>query len=380
MNFSRALLVAGFAMSSAFNVSSVLAAEGWKVRYPISGALGGEMVAPIKPGWFGSVVLSQIEISGLTGDDGKTLTRSVSGTITTPEPVLGVVRTASYSGIATIDMEQSQTLGNMVIGYMSDETLGGGNLSFVVNVPYARSDRTTLISGETPILSPLTPAITTPPFPEGTAEIVQTIAQGQFDTTVQAKSVAASEMATGVVEGWGDTELTAAWVYSRDAAWKEDALKFVAGLTLVAPTGEYDKDRTAGNIGFGNFYTVRAGAALSNSFQNNWTLGARGSIASNGRNKDNDWRSGNYWTLDLAAAYRTQYGVLGPHILLVKQFQDDSGGAYGSNRYESASAGVFFTTRIAALNAGLNIAYMKTLDTKNAFDVDIYQLRLSKAF
>jgi hypothetical protein len=71
--------------------------------------------------------------------------------------------------------------------------------------------------------------------------------------------------------------------------------------------------------------------------------------------------------------------------LRVQQFQDDvnataSTGPLGPNRFSSTGAGVFFTTLIKPLGAGLNLSYMKTLESKNALSGSFIQARLSKVF
>ena len=104
------------------------------------------------------------------------------------------------------------------------------------------------------------------------------------------------------------------------------------------------------------------------------------SLGFNTRNKDNQIKSGDYGALDLAAAYRSPIGVFGPHVLLIKQFADDNGGALGANRYSSNSAGVFFTTLIPSINTAVNLSYMTTISSRNALSGSFFQLRLSKAF
>ena len=48
--------------------SNVLAADGWKVRFPLSGTLGGEIAAPIGAGGlYGQVSVTQLELDKLAG-------------------------------------------------------------------------------------------------------------------------------------------------------------------------------------------------------------------------------------------------------------------------------------------------------------------------
>jgi hypothetical protein len=370
--FRRALIAASVLGSCA---GSALAADGFKVRFPLSGSLGGEIVAPVdKTGFFGSVVLTQIDVDKLTDETGNVRQQPTTGSFATPAAVAGAVRTASYNGTVSFDLKQKQTNVNFIGGYLSDGLYGGGRLSLIVNVPYTtRLDRQLTVSGSTPTLSTLTPALTSPPLPAGTAAAAQASAQAGFATAYQAKLVAQSASATGVIDGVGDTEVTGAWLY------RTDTLKIVSGVTLVLPTGQYDANSTI-NVGFGNFYTVRPGVAVAFNPSPSWTLAARASVAFNTRNKDNQIKSGDYSALDLAAAWRSPIGVIGPHVLVVQQFRDDDGGTIGGNRFSATGVGAFFTTLIPGIDAALNISYMQMVSAKNALSGSFAQLRLSKAF
>lgn len=370
--FRRALLAAAVLSTCAL---PSLAHDGFKVRFPLSGTLGGEIVAPVdNPGFFGSLVVTQIELDKVTDDTGKARQQINSGRFATPAPVAGAVRTATYSGPVNFDLKQSQTNTNLILGYLSEGFYGGGRLSLVLNMAYtARLDRRLTLSGATPTLSTLSPALTTPPLPAGTAAAAQAAAQAGFNTAYQAQLAAQSATASGVVDGIGDAEITAAWVY------RQDSLKVVTGLTVALPTGKYDASDPL-SVGFGNFYTVRPGVAVAFNPSTNWTLGARGSLAFNTRNKDNHIKSGNFATLDLAAAYRSPIGVFGPHLLTVQQYEDDNGGSIGPNRFRATGAGVFFTTLVPGLGAAVNLSYMKMLSAKNALSGAFFQVRASKAF
>jgi hypothetical protein len=342
--------------------SSALAADGYKVRFPLSGTLGGEIVAPLdRSGVFGSIAVTQIEIDKVTDGTGNARQQPIAGTFSIP--TLNGPVSASYSGTVGLDVRQSQTQANLTLGYLSEEQYQGGRLSFVFNLPYVtRLDRTTTISGQTPTLTAISPLPAVPPA-----------MQAGFATAYQAGLSTQSAAASGVVDGIGDAEVTAAWVY------RQDKLKLLTGLTVVLPTGDYDKD-SALNIGFGNFYTVRPGAAVVYSPSEKWTLGARGSLAFNTRNKDNQIKSGDFAALDLAAAYRSSIGVFGPHVTMVRQFSDDNGGTQGANRFSATGAGVFFTTLIPGLNAAVNLSYMNMIKARNSLSGSFYQVRVSKAF
>jgi len=376
VRFRRSLIAASFigTFISTFAGTS-LAADGFKVRFPLSGSLGGEIVAQIEnPGFFASASLTQIEIDKITDGTGNAFQQVKSGVFATPSPIAGAVRTASYSGTVGIDLQQSQTNANLIVGYQTEKSYAAGHLLLALNLPYTtRLNRQASYAGLTPTLSTLAPALRSPPLPQGTGAAAQAAAQAGFNTAYQAQLSALSKAGTGVTDGMGDAELTAAWIY------RKDDLKVVTGLTLAMPTGTYDAASQI-NIGFGNFYTLRPGVAVAYNPYENWTLGARGSLGFNSRNKDNQIKSGNYGALDLAAAYRSPIGVFGPHLLLVKQYTDDDGGTLGANRFSSNGAGVFFTSLIPRIEAAINLSYLTTLSSRNALSGSFYQLRVSKAF
>ena len=371
-SFRRALITAALYGACA---TPALAADGFKVRFPLSGSLGGEIVAPVdNPGFFGSLVLTQIDLDKLTDDTGNTRQQTNTGRFATPAPIAGAVRSATYSGTVAFDFQQKQTNGNLLLGYLTEDMYGGGRLSVVFNLPYtARLDRQLKLSGATPTLSTLSPALNSPPLPAGTAAAAQAQSQAGFNTAYQAQLATQSSGASGVVDGMGDAELTAAWVY------RKDALKLITGLTLAMPTGKYDATNPL-SIGFGNFYTLRPGVAVAYNPSPAWTVAARGSLAFNTRNKDNQIKSGDYAALDLAAAYRTPIGVVGPHLLMVRQYKDDTGGPLGANRFSATGVGAFFTTLIPSLGTAVNLSYMTMVSSRNALSGSFIQVRVSKAF
>lgn len=354
---------------------TAMAADGFKVRFPLSGTLGGEIVAQVdNPGFFASLSLTQIELDKITDNTGQAFQQTRGGTFATPAAVAGAVRTATYTGTTAIDLRQSQTNANVVFGYQTQRNYAGGHLLLAFNLPYTtRLQRQTTYRSTTPTLSTLAPALSSPPLPAGTAAAAQASAQAGFNTAYQAQLRSLTAGGTGTVDDIGDLEVTTAWVY------RNDSLKVVTGLTLAMPTGQHDPASQL-NAGFGNFYTLRTGAAVAYNPSPNWTLGARGSLAINTRNKDSQIRSGDYAALDLAAAYRSPIGVFGPHVVTIQQFTDDEGGTMGANRFRSTGAGFFFTTLVPSIETAVNLSYMKTLSSRNALSGEFYQLRISKAF
>lgn len=347
-----------------------LAADGFKVRFPLSGTLGGEIAATVdNAGLYGSAVLTQINIDKVTDDNGNPRSNTISGTFVTPLPVAGANRSATYSGLVTGTLKQTQTNANLIIGYLSEQTYHGGRFTLAFNLPYTlKLDRQLSYSGTTPTLTTLAPAL-----PAASAAAVQAQSQAGFEIAYQANLVAQSANSSGNVQGMGDAELTAGWVY------RADKLKLITGVTVALPTGQYSANSQV-NVGFGNFITVRPGVGLAYTPMEQLTLGVRASVGINGRNRDNGIQSGNFAALDVAAAWRTPIGVIGPHVMMVKQITDDQGGTLGANRFSATGAGAFFTTLLPSLGLAVNLSYMKMTTAKNALSGDFIQVRASKAF
>jgi len=353
------------------------AADGSKLRFPLSGSLGGEIAAKqLTPGLYGSVVVTQIEVDKVTGDDGNALelvqAKAFSQAVTSPPSPIPMTVSSSFSGSATVSVKQSQTVSNILLGYLTETEYAGGRLNLLVNIPYMSLNRTFSLAGDTPKLAPLSSSV---PGPQAAAVAagLQTNIQGQFALKYQAELAANSTAASGSAADLGDMEVTGAWVR------QTDDMKIIVGATLAMPTAKYDKNSVL-NTGFGNYYTLRPGVAVSGRASEDLTLGAKVSLGLNSPNNDNGIRTGNFFGLDLAAAYLTPVGVFGPHVMYVSQYEDDQGGTFGGNRFNATGAGVFYTTLIRPINAGLNFSYMQMLNTRNALSGSFLQIRLTKAF
>lgn len=374
----KSLYQSAYAAAVLFAIAGqTYAADGWKVRFPLSGSLGGEIASKqLTPGLYGSVVATQIEVDKVTGDDGNALTltqaNAFSKAVNSPPSPIAMTVSSSYSGAATVAVKQSQTVSNVVLGYLTETEYAGGRLNMTVNIPYISLNRTFSVSGLTPQLAPLSSSVPGAQAAAVAAGLQPTV-QGQFALGYQAQLAASSAAASGTAAGVGDIEVTGAWVQEKEN------MRMVVGATLAMPTGQYDKNSQL-NVGYGNYYTLRPGVAVSTRPTDKLTLGARGSLGLNTPNSDNGVRTGNYWALDLAAAYLTPIGVFGPHVMQVTQYDDDQGGTLGANRFSATGAGLFFTTLIQPINAGLNLSYMTILNSRNALSGSFVQVRLSKSF
>ena len=351
-----------FFLCSLACAGSSFAAEDFKLRFPMAGNLGGEIGAALnESGWYGSTAITAAKIDKVTGSDGQPLvsfeTKTITKTPTTGAPLPVAV---NYTSQVAMDLKQTQTQASLVMGYLTEPDYAGGRLIATFTLPYMlRQDRDVHLTGPVPTAT-------------GPSPYVNGLVQSNLNSSYGAGLATRAGEASGVVQGWGDAEIAGSWAYRQ-----ADTL-LITGLTLALPTGKYSQSVSTPNIGFGNFYTLRAGLTVSYNATPDWRLGAKVSLGFNTRNKDTDVRSGNFGGIDLAALYQTSFGSVGPHLLYVQQYQPDSIDKYG--KFFDTSAGALFTTSIKPLDASINVSFMKSITAANALSGSFLRVRVSKAF
>jgi hypothetical protein len=353
------------------------AAESFKLRQAPVGAFGGEMaVSADKPGFFGTASLTQLQIYKIA---------DASGNDVAPPPIspIQLNPTLPYKVVfpaGSLAFNQDQTQLNLVGGYLTESTYGNGHMVFAINLPFIKQKRSYIVTQPAGVL---TPAATTPPLP---ATVVAQLNGGTVmaNAEVQKRVNAASVPQNLEVSGMGDAELSTVWI--RHA----DRLKVAAGVSLFVPTGSYDKTRGP-NPGFGNFYTLRPGVAVTYNLNpkhsdSNWDAGVsiagRVSYGINTRNKDTDYKSGNFLYAEggiVKVAGDWAYGV---NVFTTQQMSDDTGtGApAGGNRYKTHGFGPFVSYKLPGKDAGLNLQFSDNFGGRNAIVVKSLQLRLVKAW
>ncbi len=358
MEKTHAFKLAGTAMFILSAATSALAADGFKLRFPISGTLGGEIVAPLpSEGWVGSVAITDVNVDKVVGNDGNPLKLPQTGRVVAANPL------TEYTSITALGVKQRLTQANMTLARMLSPDVQGGKLALAINIPYALSfDADLNFSGDTP-------------------QKIIALGGQTAANTYQAKLAAAGPANSVNTSGLGDIETSLLWEKT------VDKFKIVGGATLALPTGNYSY--TEGvmkpNIGYGKYYTFRPGVGVAYNASENVTLGVRGSLGFNTENTTNKVRSGDFYVIDLAAAFKTPVGVFGPHVTMLRQYTDDKKNGQidtllGANRVSITGAGAFATFPIKSIGAGLNLSYMKTIDTRNSLSGSFVQARLSKAF
>ncbi|WP_256081047.1 transporter [Massilia sp. YIM B04103] len=340
------------------------ASEDFQLRYNLAGSLGGELFAPMgQTGWAGGLAATYMDINKVTGNDGNSLTRSVPGG-TVPLPNLPQALYPTYGdSTAQISGTGSMKQLNLGLAYVTKERFADGRFAFLLNLPFAKKIQNFDASGIAPALTwnPVVPA-----------PVRAMVATG-FSTQYAAGLQKQADDASGQVSGIGDTELQAGWLYVRDR------MRVLAGASIVLPTGKYSPS-SGPDIGYGNYYTFRPAFQATYLLTPEVAISGKVTWAVNTRNRDNQLRSGNWAGVELAAGYKTPLGVLGIHGLRVQQYQDDSNNPWGNSRLRSTNAGIFFTTKLEAINAAITAQYMATTMSRNSKHGDFSQLRMIKFF
>jgi hypothetical protein len=359
------------------------AAEGYKLRQSPVGLFGGEMAASAdNPGFFGTASLSITTIDHIVDNNGNdigVLARSVP--LPTGTPTGGKVPNGSFTlnvPAGTIAFNQDQTQLNLAGGYITETQYGGGRWAFAVNLPLIKQSRTFVPTQAAGTVSPSSAAL--PAALQGAVATIAAAANAQVQAAVAATAAPQNADVTGI----GDTELSAVWLS------QQDRLKIAAGVSLFVPTGEYDKNRGP-NPGFGNFYTLRPGVAVSYSLNPNhtdssWdsgvTIAGRVSFGMNTVNKDTDYRTGNFVYLEGGVVKVTGNWAFGANLLAIQQVTDDSGSgaATSPGRYRNYGAGPFLSYKLPGQDAGFNFHYSQNFGSVNALVSHTWQLRFIKAW
>lgn len=351
-------------LASSFNAN---AAENYKLRQTPLGSFGGDIATPAdKPGFFGTASFTQLTIEGIKDSTGNTLPAPAKS-----GPVAAGVTYTVAAG--KINLKQDQTQLNVAAGYLTESTYSDGRIAFVANIPFVKQSRTASIVYPGSVISP-------------------TQAQAGYgpvvDNLVNTGALAQARAATGDASGIGDTELSTVWIRHTGP------LKVAAGVSIFVPTGKFSKSNDTvllPNPGFGDFYTIRPGVAFSYNLNpsqahQDWdagvTVAGRVAYGINTRNKDTDYKSGNFVYSEAAIVKVAGDVAFGFNLSATEQVTDDSQGAVKTliGRYKNYATGPFFSYKFSGQDMGLNFQMNRNFSGRNAIDVTSYQLRLIKAF
>jgi hypothetical protein len=360
---------------------SAHAAESFKFRQSPLGSFGGDIATPAdKPGFFGTASFTQLTINGIKGADGAELTKA--GITDVPVGVLNsqlVPYNAVKASVAPgqVKLTQDQTQLNIVAGYLTESTYADGRIALVANIPLITLSRNLSLNYPNATFAP--------------SGVLPNAYATSINTALQTQASDASAAATGNASGLGDTELSAVWVRHTDR------LKVAAGISVFAPTGKYDVVRDSklqANPGFGNFYTIRPGVAVTYNLNPNYshqdwdagvTLAGRIAYGVNTENKDTKYKSGNYIYTEAAIVKVMGDSAFGYNLFSTQQVTNDSYSGTDTTkeingRFKTMGGGPFLSFKFPGQDAGLNFQVNRNFGGRNAIDVTSYQVRLIKAF
>jgi hypothetical protein len=182
-----------------------------------------------------------------------------------------------------------------------------------------------------------------------------------------------SERRSGSESGQADMEV-AGFV-----DWQQDESRIVAGLAVVAPTGDYDKNRVV-NPGTGNYWTLRPLMVAARAWENGLEAGTRITYSINSRNSDTEVRSGSYLHADWASLYRaTDNWKFGLQGFVLKQFTKDDGPnvAEHGNKAQSLSAGPVLAYLADSGNWALDVKLTQEFEVRNRPEGQVTWVRLN---
>lgn len=360
------------------------ASEGYKTRQSPIGAFGGEISASAdNPGFFGTAITTYVHIYRIADDNGNDV--AVTGRAvplpTNSKAGLPIPDGTYTLNVApgTIKFDQAQTQVNLLGGYLTEDTYAGGRFAFAANVPLISINRTFFATQAAGTVSPV-PGVALPAQVLGAVTAIANTA----NYTVQTGLIARNTSENLNVAGFGDAELTAVWVRH------ENRLKVAAGVSLFVPTGAYDKARGP-NPGFGNFYTLRPGVALTYSLNPkqtdaSWdsgvTVAGRLSYGINSSNLETDYRSGDFVYTEAAISKVSGNWAIGANLLAIQQVTDDSGTGTtaGGNRYKNYGVGPFLSYKLPGKDVGFNLHFSRNFGSQNALISESLQFRFIKAW
>lgn len=316
------------AMAATLFAGSASATENFGLRYA-PGIGGGDMSAPLDPGWYG-------QIAAFAYHAGK-VKNSPNGSNAT---LAALGATAGYETNAKID----------VIGlfprltYISTQKVLDANIGFTALFPLIQQkvESSAVLASSSAARIDYLHGLGVPGVPTSSA------------VNAQLASVSADENHTGSQFSLGDIELAPIM------RWSSDAHQVVFIPAILLGTGDFKAGR-AYNPGAGKFSTFRPTLQYSY-IGEGWDFGIRGAFSISGRNTETQYRSGNTWNFDWAAMKfindSTRIGLQG---YVIYQATDDtvkSTAEGGVSMYNSAT-GPITVGRGQAYAAGPAISWIK---------------------
>ncbi len=267
------------ALAATLFAGSASATETYSLRYA-PGIGGGDMSAPLDPGWYGQIPVFVYHAGKVANS---------------PSPTIKV---GAYTGRYDTDNKIDVQAFFPRITYISTQKLLDANIGFSVTIP--------LVNQKVESYAALTPT---------TAAVLG----GPTSTALNAALSASAndDDHKGSKFGLGDIELAPIM------RWSSDAHQVVFIPSILLGTGDFKAGR-AYNPGAGKFSTFRPTLQYSY-IGEGWDFGIRSAFSISGRNKDTQYRSGNTWNVDWSAMkFVTDATRIGLQGYVIYQATDDT--------------------------------------------------------
>jgi len=262
------------ALAALVACGTAAATEDYDLRYA-PGIGGADMSAPFEGGW-----VFQAPVYNYSGN-----VRNTSVVATDLSAAFGAPA-GTAGALTTIRTNDQQNVYGLLprLSYMSATTFLGATLGGTVLLPLVSKGSTVRV---TSVGTTLTGAALGVPAATQAGLVSQVNAGATQTGDVLANG--SSNKAFGI----GDLEL------SPILRWSTEATQTLFIMTVVTPTGDYQKERAA-NPSAGHFYTFRPAVQFSY-IGDGWDVGSRLAYSYNTKNTETQYKSGSYVNVDLTA-------------------------------------------------------------------------------
>jgi hypothetical protein len=325
-------------LTLALAAQPALASDAFRTGFATSGTLYEDIFfAQTRPNVYGGIGYKQAHIVDVTDANGHSYQ---------PSPAF------KFSNDSTVQQAY------LYAGMVSETQHAGGRWAASIVVPFTHGDKRFTATNITP----------NPAYTPAATFLTQTN--------------------TGTHSRLDDIEISGGWIYSNDRD-----LKLGLGLALKTKTGGYDPKKPGENIGTG-YYTLKpaVGAVYE---MGAFSLAGKATLGINSTNKDANYRSGNVFSLEAAAGYKSPIGAFGLNLHSMRQIQDDTGTGvpYGGGlsyvspapadgkRIQYVTYSPFYMLPVKPLEGVLMVSLTKFQSSKYSQDYPLgFQIRFTRTF
>jgi hypothetical protein len=332
---TRPLVLFGLLSTTVFPSFQAQAAENFNLRIN-GGTLGRELFVPVAPGHYISGTAAYSSADKLFSNDGKDFSQSQTvGAFTVP---------------IAVKFKQTQKNINFRYLYVSEAEIANGKLGFSAAMGYVEKSRNIGL---------------TPSFPAGMGAGARNNVNNQLRATEAQQNTSRG----GITDAELGTVMT----------WEFEKSKLAATFAVSVPTGSYDAKQQL-NAGNGDFYTFKPSIGYGYVFDNGLQLGGRVLYGKNTKNKDTNYKTGDFYLLDAIAMYQFGPVNLGLNLYQIEQISRDTGATVAAHGNKLKIMGTGLTAAMPTPIGGLEIKYIQDLSGRNARQSQSISLRLSTSF